>query len=64
MLCNCFFFKRHDERAKERYGMILAVTLYNHWKKIVYHNGKTLTRIQTNYIRKSISLVGVLTFEV
>lgn len=33
---------KFDERAKARYGRILAVCLFKHWQKTIFKNGKSL----------------------
>jgi hypothetical protein len=52
------------ERAKERFGRILAVCLWQHWKKVIRRNGKSIDSIHRNFIRKNISVLAVVTHDI
>lgn len=58
MLANKFL-----ERAKERFGRILAVCLWQHWKKVIRRNGESLDAIQRNFIRKNIAILTMVTYD-
>ena len=62
-LLNVKFIKRQERRDIEQHGKILAVHLYNHWKKVVQRNGKTFNRVQINKVRKTLSFIGQLNYE-
>jgi hypothetical protein len=62
-LLNVKFIKRQERRDVEQHGKILAVHLYNHWKKVVQRNGKTFNRVQINKVRKTLSFIGQLNYE-
>ena len=60
---NQAYDEKFIERAKARYGRILAVCLLKHWQKTALRNGKSLDEIQRNKIRRNFTIMAIVSHD-